>query len=501
MRGLRSHITIFRRRIACFASSEDSVRHRVIKTTVTSSKSNLKFEAAPSSSIACDPTMNIPSSLVNQPQQPMIGSHDYQRLSLRKRKLCNYNETENDSDSDKRSEAFYKEHHDDGDKAGSPCIKQKKAVQQLDPHTKTVVAQFPSVTSAAKAMQVSLPAICLAIRKYKQQVHATSAGFIWRPAPETLEEDSECNESSSLEQGNELDYIPSSNHEKSSPSIDDDNDDSDDDTRKMENKTLGNIASEDEPTLDSSSSQDEDDSVVLTVDHRGRPGLQVEQLCLQTGQVLQSFASISEASRDTGLAHKSIRYNLDKVYSGFFWRRKGSQALPLPLPAPNKVEEQKQEQQQTSCYAPSTEMIASVPVAAYASVLPKAKRQKTDSTVRTVEKVCLKTGKVMARFESISMAAKATGAAYSSIHCIVKGYRGRVSCQGYGWRHALSPGAAKSTEITVSVPVASTTVLPKIPKGQTKRTTVLPKVLIKGQQTYIPRSGDRFRVFFDTVRS
>jgi hypothetical protein len=537
--------------------------------------------------------MNVPSSLINQQGQTMIGSDDYQRLSLRKRNLCNYNETgndldnDNDNDDERRSGTVYSyevdhQDHDDGDDKATVVPPQnefgRKPVQQLDPQTKTVVAQFPSVTSAAKAMQVSLPAICLAIRKYKQQVDAKSAGFLWRHAPEDMDmdmdmdnsnvdsdmdatsnerpqkrvilrvlvhgeeqvyqQDGSCSsllllladvspqegfslqnknknacddldsmrheatdsealeedsESESLEQGNELDDIQSL--ESSSVSMDDDDDDDDDDdaTPKMTNKLLTNIPSHGESsTLESSSvHDDDDDDSVLTMEYRedsnnpyskavGRPGLQVEQLCLQTGQVLQSFASILQATKGTGFAYNLIRDNLDKVVKGFFWRRKGSHVLP---PTNNNM----LEKQPTSSKNNNNNN----------NLMPKPKRQKA-STTRPVEKTCLTTGKVLARLESISMAAKSVGVAYQSIHGVVTGYRGQVSCKGYGWRYASSSpnsSAAPSTDMTVSADAVP---------ASTITTAVVPNLNVgsKGQETYsyIPQSGDRFRVFFETVR-
>jgi hypothetical protein len=178
--------------------------------------------------------MNIPSSLMNQQQQPMIGSDDYRRLSLRKRNICNYNETENDDDynDDEWSGTFYDNHNHKKKKHQS-----WKAVHQLDPETKNVViAQYPSLTTAADAMQVSLPAICMAIRKHKQQVYAKSVGFLRRHAPGEELNDSDSdndNDDSSpmlllLEPGGnvELDNIPLSSknkEEESSASIIDDN--------------------------------------------------------------------------------------------------------------------------------------------------------------------------------------------------------------------------------------------------------------------------------------
>jgi hypothetical protein len=195
---------------------------------------------------------------MNHQQQPMISSDDYRRLSLRKRNICNYNETENDDDynnhnNNERSGTFYEDH--DNHKKEKKKHQSRKAVQQLDPQTKNVVAQYPSLTSAANAMQVTLPAICMAISKYKQQVYAKSAGFLWRHAPEEelkdSDDDNDNDDSSSvllllLEPGGneELDNLPlssSKNKEEaeSSASIMDDNVDvkvDNDATPKMENK-------------------------------------------------------------------------------------------------------------------------------------------------------------------------------------------------------------------------------------------------------------------------
>jgi hypothetical protein len=119
----------------------------------------------------------------------------------------------------------------------------------------------------------------------------------------------------------------------------------------------------------------------------------------------------------------------------------------------------------------------------------------TTTTKKPVKKVCLKTGKVLERFESITKAAQSAGVVYQSIHGVVTGYRGRVMCKGHGWRYASSsssppPGddAPPNTEIvsvsTVHLPASSITdVLPK----------VLPNNNHKGQTCYyIPQSLIRY---------
>eukprot|EP00978_Attheya_sp_CCMP212_P009562 scaffold22653_cov53-Attheya_sp.AAC.4 len=117
----------------------------------------------------------------------------------------------------------------------------------------------------------------------------------------------------------------------------------------------------------------------------------VEQLDVKTGEVLATFNSISSAaasvpgSRPSAIA--SVCTGRCKSSFGFFWRYKGSDALPP---------------------------------------IPKGKRK--------VEQLCLKTGRVVATFDSIAAAGKAIGFTAQGISYCCNGRNSSKSAGGFGWR-------------------------------------------------------------------
>lgn len=119
----------------------------------------------------------------------------------------------------------------------------------------------------------------------------------------------------------------------------------------------------------------------------------VEQLDLKTGQVLATFDSISNAAASVGASEPghivAVCMGRYKSSGGFFWRYKGSGALPPK---------------------------------------PKAKRK--------VEQLCLKTGRVIATFDTITSAGKAVGVTTPGISYCCNGRNGSKSAGGFGWRFA-----------------------------------------------------------------
>lgn len=123
----------------------------------------------------------------------------------------------------------------------------------------------------------------------------------------------------------------------------------------------------------------------------------VEQLGLKTGDVLATFDSISDAATSVGCRAGNITGVCTGQYrssSGFFWRYKGSDALPPK---------------------------------------PKQKRQ--------VEQLCLESGQVLATFDSISAAAKFIGITSPGISYCCNGRNGSKSAGGFGWRFVTEPNA------------------------------------------------------------
>lgn len=121
----------------------------------------------------------------------------------------------------------------------------------------------------------------------------------------------------------------------------------------------------------------------------------VEQLDLKTGELLATFNSISDAATSVGIS-ATARNHIYAVCTGryrssagFFWRYKGSDALPPKPKGPRKVQQ-----------------------------------------------LCLKTGRVLATFESISAAGRALGITTPGISYCCNGRNHMKSAGGFGWRFA-----------------------------------------------------------------
>ena len=125
----------------------------------------------------------------------------------------------------------------------------------------------------------------------------------------------------------------------------------------------------------------------------------VEQLSLETGEVLQVFRSKTEAAASVGMTIHSL--HLDSAdacteHRGFYWRHQGSNATP-PARAP---------------------------------LISKSRKP--------VEQICLKTGAVLNRFTSVADAAHAVQIKAPSISAICNGWKGHLSAAGFGWRFSAN---------------------------------------------------------------
>ena len=157
----------------------------------------------------------------------------------------------------------------------------RKAVQKLCLETGEVLGTFQSVTDAAKSVDVTVAAVRHALTGWKgrKSGRKSSGGFGWQYAPHGVLPDSPISVSHSTERSADT-------QESSKPCV----------RRRMQN-----------------------------------PELNVEQVCVETGKVLQTFKSLREASKITGANRKYIRKAFGKVYLGFFWRAAGSIDLPPHL--------------------------------------------------------------------------------------------------------------------------------------------------------------------------
>jgi hypothetical protein len=119
----------------------------------------------------------------------------------------------------------------------------------------------------------------------------------------------------------------------------------------------------------------------------------VEQTCIYTGEIINTFDSIEEASEETGISQSSIDSSLNKrnkKAGGYFWRSKGSN-LTYNKKQINTVE---------------------------------------------VEQIDLQTGKVIATFDSIKQASEKVNVRFASISNVVNDKQ--KTAGGFGWRRVGS---------------------------------------------------------------
>jgi hypothetical protein len=217
----------------------------------------------------------------------------------------------------------------------------------------------------------------------------------------------------------------------------------------------------------------------------GRSGTKIEQVCLQTGKGLQRFDSIAEAARLTGLVFSHHRMGMGRVSNGFFCRVEGSTALPSHLKEPNpsnvSLDITQKPLHTSHLVETSTQHFTSSP----SVVLPPRVSARAG---KPVEKYCVKTGRVLARFGSITEAALSVGVAPANIMAVVSSFKTSKMCMGFGWRHAASaePPLEASDD---PVPAVSTNAVgvPSHVDG------------VASVGTYFPQQGDRFRIYYDKV--
>mmetsp|Transcript_7943 Transcript_7943/g.12253 ORF Transcript_7943/g.12253 Transcript_7943/m.12253 type:complete len:236 (+) Transcript_7943:26-733(+) len=118
--------------------------------------------------------------------------------------------------------------------------------------------------------------------------------------------------------------------------------------------------------------------------------LSVEQVCRKSKAMIKTFNSIKVAAKAVGCKVPQIMAVLNGQANGckgFFWRHKGSDAVPRdPLRA------------------------------------------------RRVEQLCPETGQSLAQYMSLQEAGKAVKVTASTISAVCKGYKGHLTAGGYRWR-------------------------------------------------------------------
>jgi hypothetical protein len=197
-------------------------------------------------------------------------------------------------------------------------------------------------------------------------------------------------------------------------------------------------------------------------------------VCLHTGKMLQRFNSISDAAKPTGLAYFQIYKSMGQVSNGFFWRVEGSTALPPHLEEPNATHlllGTTQTFPHTAHLVETSTHFTSRP-----NVVPTPPVRV--SAGEPVEKYCITTGRLLARFGSIVEAALSVGVASANIMAVVSSaLETSKICMGFGWRYAVSAEPPPEASVVGPSHVAG----------------------MASGGTYTPRQGDRFRIYFDNV--
>ena len=189
----------------------------------------------------------------------------------------------------------------------------------------------------------------------------------------------------------------------------------------------------------------------------------IEQVDIETGEVLHVYPSIAEAARTTGYTKQSIQCivagKADRVsYKGFYWRRVGDKSSPKqPKPkAPIKQGRQPVEQicAQTGKVLATFDSIAEAAESLKISTrlirmvlkgINKSTRGytfrkvgepvpfKRNLSARPVHQICLATGDILATHPSQAAAGRAVNVSIASIHVVATGKNAK-STGGYAWR-------------------------------------------------------------------
>eukprot|EP00978_Attheya_sp_CCMP212_P035948 scaffold159469_cov52-Attheya_sp.AAC.1 len=186
----------------------------------------------------------------------------------------------------------------------------------------------------------------------------------------------------------------------------------------------------------------------------------VEKLSLTSGEVLESFPSITKAARMTdGATRKSIRNVLqgkNKSAAGFFWREEGSNALPSSearglnkKPVEKVCLESGAVLGTFGSVVEAANSVGMVPSAVsqvltgnvrtaggffwrYKGSPTKIRQTRKNSRSYKVEKLCVESGEMLETFDSLTDASNAMRASPSSICDVFSGRS--MSCRGFFWR-------------------------------------------------------------------
>ena len=235
-----------------------------------------------------------------------------------------------------------------------------RKVEKVDPETGQVLETFPTVRAACKALGKSESVLYTRLRREMPPVYD---GFEWRYSDDSNEPRGKTNgavEKIDLETGQVLEVFPSAFAAVTQ-------------TERLEASSISRVLHGERRSAGGFFWRYQgSDTVSRPGRHRGARVIQVEKLCLQTGNVLETFDSIAMASRSVGTKRLT---NLPRTAAGYFWREKGSTATP----------------------------------------------QSEEPTKKRVEKVCYETHKVVGTYDTLTHAANSVSRKAEHISGVLRG--------------------------------------------------------------------------------
>ena len=238
----------------------------------------------------------------------------------------------------------------------------------------------------------------------------------------------------------------------------------------------------------------------------GRNGIQVEQVCAQTGQVLYRYNSLSDAARFNHVGTKRIRNAISSGMgeNGILWRvahdgfhsqainintarssHANNKRTAMPMDGDSSkhtkhsqtktVVRKKSSEQPITTSRDESSCVTADSSSPDDSKIPNIR----SASSKAVEQLCPQTGTVLQRFPSVGSAARSIGVTSSGIVNVLRGYKGATVCRGFGWRYAKAHDRIQT----------------QVEEEEEENEGKAAKA-----EAYIPSCGDRFRVFYQTVR-
>lgn len=203
------------------------------------------------------------------------------------------------------------------------------------------------------------------------------------------------------------------------------------------------------------------DDRVMSIDQNSHRRIPVEQVDVNTGKVLATYASCAEATKAVGGSGSEAVHRVvtgrRKAYKGFFWRKVGDHTEPTPPTKPYYIRGRQRVEQiclETNTTIATYDSIADTALALNLKshmirrVLSGEQHSTGGFKFRTVGKpepfkrpvkaiavqqICLETGDVLATYPSHLQASKAVNVSGASISSASRGTNSKT-CRGYAWR-------------------------------------------------------------------